>query len=44
MFDFTIARNTGADRTGTLIIAGQTFTIAQTAKSRKKVKFFESVK
>jgi CSLREA domain-containing protein len=44
MFDFTIARNSGVDRTGTLIIAGQTFTIAQTGKSRKKVKFFESVK
>ncbi len=39
---FTVAANTGAARTGTLFIAGQTFTVNQAAyvKSRKRVRFF----
>lgn len=38
---FTVAANLGAARTGTLFIAGQTFTVNQSgAKSRKRVRFF----
>jgi Tol biopolymer transport system component len=39
---FTVAANSGAVRTGTLFIAGQTFTVTQAAgvKSRKRVRFF----
>jgi YVTN family beta-propeller protein len=39
---FTVAANSGAARTGTITVAGQTFTVNQTAavKSRKRVRFF----
>lgn len=39
---FSVAANSGAARTGTLFIAGQTFTVNQSGavKSRKRVRFF----
>ncbi len=38
---FSVAANSGAARTGTIIVSGQTFTVNQAAgKSRKRVRFF----